>query len=223
MAFLLDVVGSFIIGGIVILLLITLNIEMTENSRRAFENTYLQRTAVSVSETLEWDFYKIGYNVHPDSASILWADSTSLTFCSDIDNTNDVDTMQYFIGDTTETAYSRNPNDYPLYRRAGGGEVSRICNVTSLTFVYFDESGDVLFPAQLAVSQAERDAIRSIRVNFLVESYDPVSEERMRVGITEDEQDLQVVGEGGVDLGEGELIYEGAEYQKIIKLKNTYE
>ncbi|MFC2136126.1 hypothetical protein ACFLTH_16040, partial [Bacteroidota bacterium] len=65
MAFLLDVVGSFIIGGIVILLLITLNIEMTENSRRAFENTYLQRTAVSVSETLEWDFYKIGYNVHP--------------------------------------------------------------------------------------------------------------------------------------------------------------
>ena len=222
MAFLLDVVGSFIIGGIVILLLITLNIEMTENSRRAFENTYLQRTAVSTSEALEYDLYKIGYNVHPDSSKIIYADSTSLTFLADLSDSNIVKTVQYFVGDTTETAYSRNPRDYPLYRKEGTGPTRRICNVTSFTFTYYDDTNKEIPSDQLIASQAKRDEIRSVKINFIVESYDPVSEDRMPVGITDSESDIQVVGEGGVYLGEGELIYEGAEYQKLVKLKNLF-
>lgn len=222
MAFLLDVVGSFIIGGIVILLLITLNIEMTENSRRAFENTYLQRTAVSTSEALEFDLYKIGYNVPEDSANILYADSSSITFRADLSDSNIVKIIRYYVGDTTETSYSRNPKDYPLYRKEGDGAVRRICNVTNFTLLYYDESRKEIPTAQVKIDQAKRDDIRSIKVNFIVESYDPVSEDRMPVGIVQDEGDIQVVGEGGVSLGEGDLIYEGAEYQKIIKLKNTF-
>ena len=58
---LLDIVGSVIIGGLILLILFRLNSSATTNLYNNNSEEIVQRSMVSVVQVLESDFRKIGY------------------------------------------------------------------------------------------------------------------------------------------------------------------
>ena len=70
----LDLVGSVVIGGIIILMVINLNMSVNIAATQNLYSNVTQRQVVSSAEVIEHDIYKIGYRVNGDVISK--ADST---------------------------------------------------------------------------------------------------------------------------------------------------
>ncbi len=81
-AALMDIVGSMIIGGILLLTLFKMNDNATQNTYNFSGELTLQENLVATSEVLEYDFRKIGYCEnpsalpHPETDAILYADTS---------------------------------------------------------------------------------------------------------------------------------------------------
>ena len=87
----LDILGSIIVGGLLLLILFKINSNTTSNVYNTNSEANVQQAMVSVVEVLESDFRKIGYckdwNLIPDpTKAILLADTSKIKFLTDIDN-----------------------------------------------------------------------------------------------------------------------------------------
>ena len=111
MSYLLDIVGSMIIAAMVVMILLAVNINNTASSSVILFTTIEQRKITDASELIEYDFYKIGYRI-PDE-KIFVADSNEIKFYSDIDDNNVVDTIHYYVGNTSDLSYTSNPKNKP--------------------------------------------------------------------------------------------------------------
>ena len=80
----LDIVGSIVIAGIVILILTNVNISISAAATDNLSAGVMQRGLTSVADLIEHDFYKAGYR-NPGS-NIVIADSNGIKFFADIDN-----------------------------------------------------------------------------------------------------------------------------------------
>ena len=81
---LLDILGSSIVGSLLLLILLRLNNASVENTYKNSGELIVQQDLVEVVKLIEYDFRKIGYcanfNKIPDpSKSILLADSNKIT------------------------------------------------------------------------------------------------------------------------------------------------
>jgi len=166
MSYLLDIVGSFIIAGMVIMMLMAININTTTASSVILFTTIEQRKMTDVSELIEYDFYKIGYRIQDDKISI--ADSNEIKFYTDIDNNDLADSIHYFLGDITDLSYTYNPNDKPLYRKRNDSLLTEF-PVVDFQLSYFDSIGNTLAYSSLTNS-AGRELIKSIKIEITVES-----------------------------------------------------
>jgi len=168
MGYLLDIVGSFIIAGMVIMMLMAININTTTASSVILFTTIEQRKMTDVSELIEYDFYKIGYRIDVDKISI--ADSNEIKFYTDIDNNDLADSIHYFLGDITDLSYTYNPNDKPLYRQRNDQDsLLTEYPVVDFQLSYFDSIGNTLAYSSLTNS-AGRELIKSIKIEIKVES-----------------------------------------------------
>lgn len=173
MQFLLDHLGAMVIGGILILAIIGLNFQMNSASYDKFAQSTIQQTAISTMETLEYDFYKIGYRIPADRIDI--ADSTTIKFKTDLitsskpegDGTADI--IQYSLGTKSDLNSTPNPNDKPLYRKVNSGQNELVGIVTDWKINYYDLLGNELTYASLQDS-ASRDAIKKIGLQLKFES-----------------------------------------------------
>ena len=166
MGYLLDIVGSFIIGGIVIMILLAVNINNSASSSVILFTTLEQQKVTDVSELIEYDFYKIGYRISNEKISV--ADSNEIIFYTDVDNNNLTDSIHYYLGETTDLSYTSNPNDKPLYRIRNDSLVTEM-PVADFNLSYFDSIGNTLDYASLT-SSAGRELISSIKIKIKVES-----------------------------------------------------
>lgn len=167
MQYLLDVVGSSIIAGFVLLLIMQVNFRMNESSQEMVDYSVLQRESVTVNELIEYDFYKMGYGSEDDE--ILNADSTEIKFLVDIENNGVVDTVYYFLGDTTEAYSTQNPKDRPLYRKVNSESAQNLGNIVELNYEYFNSTGNIINYGSLN-SQTVRNNIHALKVYIRLES-----------------------------------------------------
>ena len=167
MVTLLDILGSFVIGGMVLLAVITLGTDMSGSAERMTYDLVVQENMVELAREVEYDFYKIGYG-DTTGAPIRIADSTSIKFMADIDNDGSLDSVRYFLGLPDELTSTPNPNDRMLYRVLNA-ETPKTSNmgVVGFDLTYYDASGIVT--AVLA-------DIRAIRVRLDVESSFPYAD-----------------------------------------------
>lgn len=167
MVVMLDILGSMIIGGMVLLAVITLNTDMTDSSERMTHDLVVQENMMELAREVEYDFYKIGYRDSTGSP-ITAADSTSITFRGDIDDDGSLDSVRYYLGPVGELSSTPNPNDRMLYR-VFNAETPRSSNmgVVGCRFTYYDASDSVT--TVLA-------NIRGIRIALDVESPYPYSD-----------------------------------------------
>jgi hypothetical protein len=175
MAYLLDILGSVIIAGMVVMILLTININTTTSSSALLFTTIEQRKITAATELIQYDFYKIGYLIPGEKIAI--ADSNEIKFYSDIDNDTETDSVHYYLGNTTDLTYTSNPNDKPLYRQRNWQD-SLLAEIPVVDFnlSYYDSIGNSLDYSSLTNS-AGRDLIKSIKIKITVESDEMYADE----------------------------------------------
>ena len=163
----LDIWGSFVIGGMVLVAVITLNIGMAESGGRMTQELLVQENTIDLVRRLEYDLYKIRYGV-PSDTGIVAADSASIKFLADIDGDGDVDNVWYYVGSPNQLLSTPNPDDRPLYRIVNGQTVKATSDgIVAFRFSYYNALGK---------ATAVVDSIRAIKVSLDVESPYPYTD-----------------------------------------------
>ena len=171
MSVMMDYVASGIVFGI---LLITIaSIQVNINST-LYENTFsvrVQGNAVGLAYQLEHDILKAGYHVMTGT-SVSVADSTRLTYTSDMNNTGTITNVSYSTGTTSQALSTMNPDDFPLFRTEGATTLTQRWGLTYFKFAYYDSAMNVL--NSMPLNSSDRAKIREIQATFIVQSPEPV-------------------------------------------------
>lgn len=165
-----DIISSSIIGSLLMLSIFAVGSNLSEVSYRNTFDYTVQLAVTDFSQTIEYDFNKIGYRA--PKPSITAAESTGITFLSDITNTHTVATIRYYAGDETELPGTQNPHDLPLYKKVNNGTaVPSSYGLTYMKFRYYDSLGTQL---TVPVTGGNLSKIKSIKVEAVVQSMMPV-------------------------------------------------
>ena len=160
----IELAGSFIIGGMLLLSILSLNADIMQTATMNSLGTNAQQNVTNIVSILEYDFRKIGYLVPSGTDAITALSDTTIVFLGDVDNDTVVDTVNYYLGPKSEPSETENPNDRYLYRKVNGTANDVALGMTSWNLTYFDNSGSVtITPAN----------VRSIRISFTVETIIP--------------------------------------------------
>jgi len=168
---LLDIIGSMIIGGILMSIAWRLSDASTEKTYNYGGELTLQQNLKTLVEIIEYDFRKIGYCDVPGSLpdTIAYADINRIDFYTDLNPLNgaaNAGLISYYLGPTSECSATPNPRDRMLYRVVDN-EIPKSANlgVTQFRMVYMDALGDTLNSPV-----ADPSLIKTIEINLVVES-----------------------------------------------------
>ncbi|MCB9248330.1 MAG: hypothetical protein H6613_07170 [Ignavibacteriales bacterium] len=154
---LIDILGSSLIGGLILLILLRMNDSTVENSYLNSGEMIVQSNLLAVVELLEHDFRKIGYCEDYDKLAfpelaIRSVTDTSITFLTDVSiskavQTGDgiVDTLKYYVGSPldSEVMGTPNPKDRMLYRQVNHDTpFAANLGLTEFRIKYFDNAGN---------------------------------------------------------------------------------
>ncbi len=119
MGTIMDLLGSTIIGGMLLLLVLKLNLFMSESSYSSDTELRLQQNTKTLAEIMNSDFRKIGYKV--DTTPILNAKIDRFKFVGDLEPPGQIghgtiDTVEYFLEDSSFSAGTTNLHDIILVR-----------------------------------------------------------------------------------------------------------
>ncbi len=167
MSILLDIFGSTIIGGLIVLMLLNFNIFQSNTKFASDSELQLQQNAKTLAEIINYDLRKIGYDY--SNTAFIEADSERISFYTDIDRNGSTDIVSYFLGDTSEVTETTNPKDRILYRVVNSDTIKGpSLGLTKAKFSYLDEN--------LAETTTLSD-IKYVRAELWIESIEPVGEE----------------------------------------------
>lgn len=139
---LLDIIGSAVVGGILLLILFRLNESATENTFNYAGELMVQENIVEVVKLLEYDLRKIAYCDNPvkipnKSRAILYADTNQLKYLTDIDFDGTVDTVHYYFVESDLLLNTPNPNDKLLVRSINGQPLTANLGITEFKLKFF--------------------------------------------------------------------------------------
>jgi len=166
----LDVLGATIIGGLLLLVLLRVNANATENKIVNGSDKILQRDLVELALTVENDLRKMGYCADPSKLTesmsrIIYANSSQISYYTDVDRDGNLDSLQYYISDTTALSHTTNPRDRILYRKINNQLPLIVStNIVEFNLNYFDALGKVLTSPVVSPS-----LIAHMEISFKVE------------------------------------------------------
>jgi len=161
MASWLDIVGSLIIGTLVIFLIVKLNYQVSTNSREISSNGMVQSYLTTISTVMENDLYKIGYRIS-NPYKLNSASLNQFSYKADVNNDGTADSVRYYLGDTSQAKYGTNPNDKPLWKVLNGGTPKSIGIVRDCNFTYYDSTGTQISYTYL--NPTYPDTLRKVRI-----------------------------------------------------------
>jgi len=146
----IDVLGSLIIGGLLLLILMRLNGTVTEHYYITGSDRNLQRSLAETAILIEKDFRKMGFCADPYKITetmdiVIVGDSDFISFYTDVDKDENLDIITYFVSDTNALAATKNPRDKILYRQINSDTPLMIStNITRFLLEYYDVFGNKL-------------------------------------------------------------------------------
>ena len=147
--FSIDLVGSLIIGGLVLLLILGFTFWYMNNSRDMIIDESQKSMATNIGDIIEDDFLHIGYGMEGSGlAKVVSWDSTHIEFHSDLDNNGTIENVRY------EKQQSR--KGAVLVRNVNQGEPEFVIPVLRFQIVGYDSLGVSSPPP----SPAELDQIK---------------------------------------------------------------
>ena len=164
----LDIIGSFIIGTLIILMVGNLNLQISTSHRDNFYGSISQVEVVNSATVMEYDLEKIGYKATSGN-KISIADTSTIQFYSDYDDDQNIEQVKYRIGDTSALSGTQNPSDRPIYRQIDDGQSHFVGTAKYLRFTYYDSLGNQISYESLS-EPVSRNIIKMIQVNLIYES-----------------------------------------------------
>src|SRR5437867_555455 len=113
----MDLVGSSVLLGMIILTIMGVNINMNTETTKSLSEFHTQTEVIQLSRIVEFDLYKTGYDVTVAAGShkIAIADTSRVKFYANLLNVaGKKDSVEYQLG--TFVAWSTNPRDHILTR-----------------------------------------------------------------------------------------------------------
>jgi len=163
MSIMLDLIGSMIVRGAIMLTFLYLTINLQNALYEKTIYAAVKQKTVIPAEILTDDLRLAGYGP-ATSKSFPVAYQQSIEFYADINNDSVADLVHYYLG----PVYAGTTNHYSLYREVssinGGAPYELARDVDSIAFTYYGSTGAVISPA-LNVS-----GIKSIKVYLSFES-----------------------------------------------------
>jgi hypothetical protein len=157
----IQLAGTFLIGGMVLLTIFSMNVEILETSSLNALGQMAQENLGVIVSIIEYDFKKIGNQVPRSQTALVAVTDSTLSFLADIDQDTNIDTISYRVGPASETATTDNPSDRFLYRSVNGVENDVGLGITQWQLSYFDEDMG---------STTVLNSIRVIELSFTVET-----------------------------------------------------
>ncbi|MBI4535304.1 MAG: hypothetical protein HY708_03435 [Ignavibacteriae bacterium] len=158
-----DLTGSTILGIAVIAAILGLNFFLADSAQKFTSDLTTQQTAVDFTRTLQWDMDKIGYRDttgHP----VLVAKTDTLMFLGDVDDSDTIRTVKYFLDSNPARTSTSNPSDFLLYRIILPSDTTKLnVGLTKFQLTYFDSTGNTTTNPQI---------VRGIRVRAQIEGPD---------------------------------------------------
>ncbi len=174
----LDILGSMILGGILLTMLNNMNEREVEITMVYGNDKLLQIEVVQLANLIEQDFRKIGYCEDPtkitDSTNlIISADTSSIKFITDTNRDGNLDTLEYFLSDTSALSFTKNPRDRILYRKLNSNAPLNVSsNITNFYLRYFDALN-----YEIPSPVANPKAINYMEISFKIEDSEAYNEE----------------------------------------------
>lgn len=172
----INLVTSFIIAGILLLILGYMNIGVGNNANEVVLSQAKQSQKLDIQEIISYDFPKIGYDFTNSADSLISkAKDDRIEFYSNLDNSADGSVEKIiwrFTGlNVTETD---NPNDKILVRSVDGVDTEIKVGVTLFKLEYFDQIGS-LTPMATPIPSASLSTIRQVQVTLRLESAEEIT------------------------------------------------
>ena len=161
MATWLDIIGSVLIGTLVMFLIMKLNYQVSTNSTEITSNGMVQSYLTSIGAVMENDLYKIGYRIS-DPNKLNIADSNRFSYKADVNNDGSLDSVRYYVGTTSQAGKTSNPNDKPLFKVLNGATPVRIGFVRDCRFTYYDSTGRKI--SSYGASSTISDTLKKVRI-----------------------------------------------------------
>jgi len=146
----IELAGSFIIGGMLLLSILSLNADIMETATINSLGTIAQKNATVVVSILE-----------TGTVVITDLSDTTIKFLADVDDDGSVEEISYYLGPKSEPSDTDNPNDRYLYRSVDGAALDVALGLISWNLTYFDSNGAA------TITPAD---VRTIRISFTVET-----------------------------------------------------
>lgn len=159
---LIDIIGSMLIGGVLLLATLRMNDQATKNTFQSQEDLTIQQNMTSLVNNILSDFRKIGYctdpkNVPSSDSMIIHGDSTDIRFVGSLypeanSSADKLDTVEWRLG--TDTTISLNHHIRMLFRivKYSNGSVDTFYSnlgVTQFNLLYYkqgnNQPGDTLY------------------------------------------------------------------------------
>jgi hypothetical protein len=119
MNILFDLLGSSFIGGMILLMVLQMNLFMSNGRSYSDQELQMQQNAKTQADIINFDFRKIGYE--HSGISILNAEKEKIKFVGELERPGEpgygtLDTVEYFVKDSSYSAGTSNPRDIILVR-----------------------------------------------------------------------------------------------------------
>lgn len=161
----LNLIGSILIGGLVLLMLNRFNSSLNQTSQEKNLAVNTIGSAAAIIRLIEFDFNRMGLGVPSTTPIIRLADSSRITFLSDIDANGNVDSIKYVLSIPDSARHTVNPRDRILYRLTNTqSQKDAALGVTRFRIRYFDVAGNIT---------ADASQIRTFEITLNVESIIP--------------------------------------------------
>ncbi|MDZ7692731.1 MAG: hypothetical protein U5K69_16665 [Balneolaceae bacterium] len=170
----LGLVTSFIIGGLLLLSILTVNFRVSHSSAELTLSGNVKQHASAIADMVSHDVSKVGYNwMGKINNPIITADSNKFVFKVNIDNdnSNTVEQVTWEFGTAALTS-TPNPNDMILNRMVtrDGTSVSNTdikLGVTEFTVRYYSDVGS---NTPMSTPVANPENIRQVEIDLKVET-----------------------------------------------------
>jgi hypothetical protein len=172
MQVIVDLIGSSVLIGMIILTIMGVNINMNTETTKSMSEFHTQTEVIQLSRICEFDFYKMGYDYTPASGfhKITIADTSTVKFYANLRNiAGEKDSVQYQLGGLV--LWSTNPRDRMLTRWENTTAVLINYSVTRFRLSYYNANDSIMWTP---ITGNRLDSIKSVRIYLTLESPEPI-------------------------------------------------
>jgi hypothetical protein len=170
MSIMLDILGSVVVGAMVIVLGLSLDTSIAGSATARNADVTVQENLVELVRNIEYDFRKIGYGLKDPSAAMLLADTNKLRFQTDINNDGTMDHVEWRVG--APVSHFENKNIRPLGRYVNGVNTGTTAGlgVTLFSLRYYDQDGTLVGGGIYPINASDLKKIWIVEITLKIES-----------------------------------------------------